>query len=372
MAKKKQHYTPITYLEGWSLDGNDLFFYKDKLIDYGERRNPSSILFESHLYTVGYDEAVIIGACSRIREDFFNQTIEVLNNRNVYIVFEGKRVSLNPDNFFELFLKLDYWEFYYSNNDSKASNRKIYNEIKEIRSYLIEDQLDNMFEKRWKTDYNNFIVDINNKMEIVSVFNGNSDEVIVRREYIDSIIDFFAIQLHRNPKFNFFDMYIKSGYNYLYVLKKILNFDDKDSDQNRFLKNQVRCVHLYNLYESLFGANSELGQHRSYFEIITNTIKNGEFQVVIFHAGDSCFITSDNSAFVNKCYASRQIPNMIIFPLSYKYLLSIVKPKKEKMIERVICKGLSPNEVKEVNRIIYNNAYKAIISTKEYLSNNVW
>ena len=366
---KYQHFVPDTYLDGWIMNDTPAYYFKDKKIDMGKDRNPNSILKQSHTYTVGYIESIIMSHCPLVRDDFICMIQEIVNRRNIYVKNNGKKIDFNVslDIFPELFRHLDSWEFYYKNSDNIASKCKIINEIKGLRSYVIENAFSKLLENNWKQDYNNFLIDIKKKREL------NVEKIHVEYNYLDKIIKFAILSMQRNPEFDFFGFYNNSDFDYNFIAKEIFKLpEDSINDAKPFWDNIKRCVQLHQLYESLYGVDIKLHKHKSIYEMIDGILKTGRFRIIIYSANGSSFITSDNCSFFNKNNVYSKNLNMMIFPLSAYFLLTIGTTTVRSDISKIDCKGLTNKEVKIFNRLIYNNARSAIVSKEKFLATNVW
>lgn len=313
------------------MNGTPAYYFENKTLDIGKARNPDSILELAHIYTVGYDESIIMSHRPLVRDDFIRMVKEVLNRREVYAIYK-KRINFNAsiDIFPELFLNLDQWEFYYKVSNNVASKRRIINEIKNLKSYVIENAFSKLLETNWKLNYNNFFIDIKIKREITR------DEIYVKYSVLEKILKFAILSMQRNPKFDFFGFFNISAFDYNLYSKEIRNLSGNGIDGAKsFCDNIKRCVHLSKLYESLFGAALGLEKHKSIFKIIDNVLKTKGFKIVIYSTKNSSFITSDNCVFLNKNNVTRQNFNMLIFPMSAYFLLTICRTTEESDINNI-------------------------------------
>lgn len=348
---KYQHFVSSCYLDGWVMNDTPAYYFKDKTLDVGDVRNPNSILKQAHTYTVGFEESIIMSHCPLIRDDFIRMIKNELKEREVYVKFNNRKINFKDSkNFSKLFTNLDQWDFYYKTSNKIASKRSITNSIKGLKSYVIENAFSDLLEKNWKQHYNNFLINIKIEKE------KECDEIHIKYNFLEEILRFAILSMIRNPNFDFFGLF------------KISIFNHNTFGNTK----RKRCVHLCKLYECLLGKEEDQERNKSIYQVIDKELRSGYYKVEVYSANDSSFITSDNCAFYNKNNVTRQNLNMLIFPLSAYFLLTIKRTREKSDINNISCKGLSNNEVKIFNRLIYNNAYNAIVSKEMYLLANVW
>ena len=357
---KGQHYVPSTYLDGWCMNNTPLYYYKNKKVSGGDIRNPDSILKINHLYTISHDQSYIMIDCPHILEEYKSMVKNKLIIRNVYGTYKGKRVEFGAE-FGYAFLNLDDWEFYYKNTNEVASKIKIINDIKNYKSYLIEDGFSKTIENEWKYDYNDFLISLN--------FAKTKGKVrIINYEKVRKILRFAIITLMRNPLYDFLGFFNNSIYDLDFLFKPIIDKIDNE-DRKKYLlfkKNINKCLILNDLYNALYSTGK-----RNFFETIERIYSNGKFKIVVYYANNSSFITSDNCSFINRNNVTIEPFNAMFIPLSYKYLLTVQSSDNSRLNE-VECLGLCPNDVKKINKIIFNNAYKEFISNEKNIFINVW
>lgn len=346
----RQHYVPKTYLNGWLSNNQNVYFYENKYKNKCEPRNPESILKLKHIYTVGYNEVIYLYGCTDVITDFYNKIIDILNERQVYAKINNENI-IGDDNFVFQLQRLDEWLFFDSSNNIPVRSRPIRNQIKEIKSYVIENRFSEKFENSWQNDFNNLIEELS--------YNRMSQEGfrIVSQDSINKVLYFTIISMMRNPKFDFFGLLTVT----FDVTENAFITPGTDTQEASIIRKVInhmkKASWLTQIYAALFTNYTGIIRNPIYNQI-NQIIQNGNYKIMLFSANELSFITSDNCAFI-----SDKIDNyrMYYFPLSYKYLLAIGMMENS-LINEIDCRGFSKNEVKKFNKIIYKNAYHSIVS----------
>lgn len=339
---KNQHFVAKAYLDGWLFNKNQVYYFQDKGEKFGEPRNPSSCLKERHVYTIDFDTLILLRDCTFIKNDFVTQIDEILKARNIYAKYDNEIQDFS-NNFLLNNYCLDKWEFYYKTSNNRASSVKVMNQIKGLKSYILERELSKRFENQWKDKFNNFLVDIKYAKHTL-----NNDRIILF-DNLNGIMQFAIITMMRNPKSDPFGLYEFE--------EKIYERLPIEVDEDKKIR-WIKARFLERVYRILF--NSE----KNVSALIEDIYNNGEYKITLFKASQgSSFITSDNCSFIN----DGDFRGMI-FPLSARFLL-VVRAGKKSKINEIQCMMLEPEKVKEYNRMIFDNAIYSVISNVRYLPN---
>lgn len=146
---KNQHFVPKVYLKRWAIDGteNQVFRYEKCNLSDGKQRNVTSILYGRNIYTVTFQDYYALDFMPKIKREFAKQLDEILDRYDAVAYYNDKKLR-SGYKALEFIGNVDEWDFRLkSNRKLPASKRGIVENIKQIRSYVIEDALDNIIEK---------------------------------------------------------------------------------------------------------------------------------------------------------------------------------------------------------------------------------
>ena len=357
MSKKRsksQHYVPKAYLSQWETtvesikEPKKLFtgvYYFEGDSQIGDGRNKDSILWEPHLYTIRFDKLYIGEGCPLVYTDFVKQVFEYMQEKRSPPVYGklGYSTIKTKNSVRKHLLKVDDWDFYYSNN-KPAPKSSILRDIHGINSYILENGFDEKYEKSWRDLLNTFIIEMRNPS------NGSigKSERIIDMDLTQKVFSFFLMMHCRSPQFNG-----KGILDWLDTPLREIFVDESDS-----VIESVWYTELYRLLK-----DKKVGH---YHELLLGAIEH--CQMVFYEAQDSIssFITSDNPAFLNQQLAP-EVNNHTgyIFPLSPKYLLFIGRGSGN--LNVIDYRFADRKLVCFFNRIIYRNRSKAVVASLKNL-----
>lgn len=366
MTVKRQHYVPQGYLKNWETRVSSkreprkyfqgIYYYEKDNLDTGDGRNKNSVLWESRFYNINYKLSFIIPSCPIIEEDYIAQIDTKLAFRGVDAYFNDE-VLKDKESLKKYFLKLDGWEFRYKESPMKlAKKQAILNDIKSINSYVIENALDDVVEKRWQSTLGEFIY----QMKTTVPLNGVDGIRRIDERVVVDVIKMIIFLMCRNPDFD-----------YLGILPKILNIFQKplndiagienSTDVDEVLQVQRDAVWLKVLYNGIFDVQ------KGYFYIMKTTARN-TLQMILFKTWDNQgnFITSDKPAFIHNLSVESTNRNSIICPLTPEYLIMITKGERDSLSD-VDFRMADNDLIKEFNMMILNHSNRAIVSNFKHL-----
>lgn len=248
---------------------------------------------------------------------------------------------------------LQDWEFVHKkdNQEEEASKAKNINDIKSIKSYVIENTLDKVTENKWEQRLNTFL----NEMETTVPINGVNGLRKINEKTVVDIYKMVIFLICRKPDFNYFGIIPK-------IINFIIDFSDSSDDESidEIKRQQKDAAWLTQLYQGLFNLP------KGYFYNMNELAKR--FQMILYKCYEDAgsFITSDTPAFAHSSSVEVINNNSIICPLTPQYLLQIANGD-ENSINKVDFRLANNDVIKIFNRTILNHAQKAIISDKKYL-----
>lgn len=361
---KQQHFVPRTYLKAWETqvtsDTDPTMHFTgiysfDSEDDVGHGVTTKSILWQSYLYTVGIEQSCIFERCPKIFTDFVNQVYRAIREREGGPVY-GKldySVIKTKSSIRKHFRDIDRWEFYRDNGELARTNA-IRNEMRSIRSNVLEEGFSNKFESSWASVLHQFISEMHSPSSGIL---GKSERHI-SSESAEAMLSFFFMMLCRNPRFNCMGIYD--------VIANLLRstFEEPEAQNetgNDVAREMIHDLWLVELYRMIYGGA------RGFYHSALNAATL-RLQMVLFEAYDDAgqFITNDNPAFQHYSIPEAQSMNGYVFPLSPKYLL-------------FICRGDAPTNIVDMrfadhkvvayfNQAIYRNRTQKAISNFKDLS----
>lgn len=365
MGVKKQHFVPRVYLKNWETrvsskkEPRKYFqgiycFSKDDL-KTGDGKNKDSVLWKSRLYNINYKRSFMIPSCPKIEEDYITQIEDKLTSRGIVAYYKDKMLDSRND-LKKYFFQLDEWNFKYKESMNQAGKKAMLNDIKSIHSYVLENALDDVVEKKWQATIKKFI----DLMETMVPLNGVDEIRRIDKDVVVEMVKMVIFLMNRNPDFDYFGILPKL----VGVLKKPLNDiagEGNTSDVDAFLQLQRDVVWLKELYNGIFEVN------QGYFYKLKTAAQN-TLQVILFkiHEGQGHFITSDKPAFIHSSMLEAVNMNSIICPLTPQYLVMITQGEKNNLKD-VNFRKADNDLIRKFNMIILNHSKNIIISDFKYL-----
>lgn len=361
---RQQHFVPQTYLKAWvtkvTSDTDPTtpfsgFYVFDTEDGSGHGLTTKSVLWHPYLYTVNIEQTNVIERCPKIFTDFVNQIYHIMRERQGSSVY-GKldySVIKTRSSIRRHFRDIDSWEFYRDNGELARTNA-IRNEMKSIRSNVIEEGFSNKFELSWASVLHRFISEMHSSSSGII---GKSERHI-SSESANAMLSFFFMMLCRNPRFNCMGIYDVIAN----LLRSTFGVPEAQNETgNDVAKEMVHDLWLVELYRMLYGGA------RGFYHSALNAAAL-KLQMVLFEAYNDAgqFITNDNPAFQHYSIPEVQNMNGYIFPLSPKHLLFICKG--DAPINIVDMRFADHKVVAYFNQAIYRNRTQKAISNCKDLS----
>jgi len=351
---KYQHYVPRTYLNGWLFNDTQVMFYEDKNVNNFEERNPKSVLGLNHTYTLSYDNALFMCDCQMVIDDFYDKICDIISERNVTAKYNDINIC-NCVRSIEVLRNIEKWEFKRITDGITLNPIPIINQIKNLKSYIIENKFSSLYETEWTERYDAFLIELSKNKQSEDGYR------IVEYKIMEGILDFAIITMMRNPIFDFFGVSSAA----FGLAKKAFTSDiEKEEDKELVIGEISKMERIYRLQQlcrALWDVNHD---GNSFFHNIKNSFKNGDYKIIIFSCANGSFITSDMCSFIGNY---NDHGNLYYFPLSADYMIAIAKMEGSK-IDEIDCRGLQLEEVKFFNNILLDNATQSIV-TREDISN---
>ncbi len=379
MSTTEQHFVPRVYLKAWetqveTLTTPDIKFkgvYTFKEANtLGNGANRKSILWKPHLYTITFDHSYIMKSCPEIFSDFIDQIYKIMQNgfkKPLYAKLGYSKIC-TKQSIRKHFRDIDKWDFYY--NDGNLAPQSVKQQIGKIKSFIIEDGLNKLYENHWLSILESFI----NEMNVALPIAFDRSERVIRYDTAIDMLSFFFIMLCRNPNFNAMGVYTKIKNNFLYpMIDSLFHEIDQNNPDTSTEKEPFSLADGYKYMDDLMTGVWYSELYRAMFKK-----SKGAFHTMIRYALEGCqmvlfeskssstpFITSDNPAFEYKCNVVVDNMNGFIFPLSPNYLLFIAKGSEK--INIVDYRYADYDTVKKFNSIIQQNKTEIVISNKKQL-----
>lgn len=349
---KRQHFVPRVYLKAWELPVETKERPFDKFLGVyafsgseriGDGRTRDSILWQPHLYTVGFDKLFISETCPEIYADFVDKVYNILQVRQVY----GRMgyIEIKTKSSVRKHLKdVSQWDFIRSNG-TRASKKAILNEINMLKSFIIEDGLGSEFENSWESTLDSFLGQMKSD---ASGIPGKNERVIDKSTAVD-MLTFFFMMLCRSPKFDGDGLYqwLEDG-----LLTSM--FGDNSHDF-------VEALWYSELYKIVYHKNG--GFFHSY---LLRAMEQCQMTLFETYPDAGEFITSDNPAFQYINVLELNNANGFYFPLSPTHLLFICRGEGE--INEVGYRFANWDVIKQLNQRIYSKKFNTVIGRKKELS----
>lgn len=366
MAVKKQHYVPRVYLKAWEtrvvskreqkkIQG--VYYYDKSDLETGDGRNKDSILYLPRLYNINSKLFFMIHQYPKVQEDIIKQVMKKLADRKLDTYFQSIQLKQFED-FADNFMDLNDWEFKNQvNPENDVSKKAIINDINNINSYVIENSFDSVVESKWEERVTKFL----NMMETTVPMNGVNGLREIDNNAVSGVVEMVLYLICRNPQFDFNGLLPKVVDFILEFLPKAEDETEQQLIRDECMKSQEDAVWLGELYNGLFGVS------RGFFYLLKETAKSN-LQLILYkcYDGEGSFITSDKPAFEYKSNVDAVNLNAIYCPLTPRYLLFMGRGEKQSL-NKVDFRMANNEVIRKFNRIILNNATKAIISDKKHL-----
>lgn len=368
MAKKFQHYVPQVYLKAWETEdvcsikdsnrkSNGVYYYSKDNLAIGERRNTKSILAQYHTYTVDYEHSFVFKEMPEVARDYGLKICEVLNSHDAVAYYLGKELkticALTSQKTFSF---LDDWNFYKKENPKKlAKKNAIISDIKNIRSYIIEDKLDDFLEKEWTKTRDDFIYAVEGQS-----LGKNMVYVEIDKSIASKLIYSMLLLMCRNPVFDCLGIFPKIGNTFMKIFSMNGLTNEEYIKSQKVVDQQMHAAWLSEIYKGLY--DSEKGFCKLYAEKIPEKCN---LVLLRIPEENGSIITSDNPAFMFINNLTRGNKNGFYMPLTPQYLLLIGKGGDD--INSVEVHTISNQGVRFYNSVILSKATSSIVSNKKYL-----
>ncbi len=367
MATRFQHYVPQVYLRAWETKVcsikepkkkfNGVYYYQKDNLEIGDGRNTSSILAQYHTYTIDYDHTFVFNEMPEIAKDYGLKILNILNKHNAIAVYKDKELQTTEDvTSMNTFPFLIDWDFYKKDDFPNVARKKaIINDIKEIRSYVIENKLDDFLEKEWVKTRDDFILAVEKNSKYRTMNDVKIEPILAIR-----LIYSMLLLMCRNPAFDCLGIFPRIGHTFMNIFTMNETDEEEIKKSQEVVDRQLHAAWLGEIYKGLF--QSEKGFCRVYAENIQE-----KCQLVLLRCleKNGSFITSDNPAFIYINNVSRINRNGFYIPLTPQYLLLIGKGKDD--IGSMDVHTITNQGVKVYNSIILSKATNAIVSKNKYL-----
>lgn len=360
LAKGNQHFVPRVYLKRWSPQGNENVFYFEKPdLSIGKPRNVMSILYNRHTYTINFDLYYVLDYMPEVKADFTRQMLFILQKYNAIALYNDIALYTKEQLFDAHNLgSIDKWEFRKKDDISCLAPKKaILNNIKEIRSYVIETSLDDFVEKKWNDILDKFISEVETGYK-----NRIGDEdIAVDNSTIEEIVSIMLLFMCRNPKFDCQGIFPSIENVLIDLLANYTSDETTKKEIQQYVEKQIRGAWLSQVYKALF--NNDVSFFNEYFTKIKERC-----QVTVLYCPESngAFITSDNPSFAYVNNVTKANYNAIYFPLTPQYLLLIGKGQPN-ALDKIDVKTVTNKGVRAFNKIILSKAHSSIVSNQKYL-----
>lgn len=241
---------------------------------------------------------------------------------------------------------IESWEFRNINNPKKREkNKAVINELKQVNSTIIDDELQRQVETNWHNNLERFLYEMENNVPGYEGFRK------VQLKTVTGIVRMMVSLIARNPNFNYMDLMPQLKNSIYGVLP----------EDNNLKKDFKKAFWLLDIYRFLF--NTESGFYTRMLSYILE--KN---QIILYKCMEDAgtFITSDNPAFYHSCILEKEDYRSIICPLTPYYLIMITKGMKE-AIDQVDFRAANNSLIKKFNRVILSASTEKIVSNRKYL-----
>lgn len=355
MATKRQHYVPQTYLNSWKTQVEtqrepdkkfDGVYYFEEGSKIGDGRNVDTILWEPHLYTIGFDKLYIAKKCPLVYNQFVDMVFETMKNNKPFPVYGklGYSVIKKKESIRKHLHDIEKWDFFYYNNNP-ARRKNIINRVNDFNCYILEESFDSLFETQWQTIKNNFICDIKSKTSLP----GYANEIQIDKTTAENMLEFFIMMQCRSPQFDPISVYSWA--------KSLLKNTFKDDEIAEEMIESVWFTELYRMFYKTKG-----GYYHTLFERAKD---NCQFILFEAYPNTGTFITTDNPAFLHMSAVEAKNINGLYFPIDPTHMLLLGKGSEG--IDIVSYRMADIDTIRTFNRVILSHKTKAIVSCEDVL-----
>ena len=356
MATRKQHYVPRTYLTSWetkvetqrdpSIKFDGVYCFDDSART-GDGRNVSSILWQPHLYTIGFDKLYIAVRCPRIYSYFINVVYEFMKNNAPNPVYGklGYSVIKKKESIRKHLIDIEKWDFFYYNN-TPAKSKSIINKIKNINCYLLEEQFSNAFETKWQSIKNTFLTEVKSNFHLPSINGGTA----ISKSIAEEMLRFFIMMQCRSPQFDPIGVYSWAKT----IMEGVFGKD-------KIIDEMIEAVWFTELYRMFYKSSG--GYYHTLFEKAKE-----KCQIILYetYPNSGSFITTDNPAFRHISAVETANMNGFYFPIDPNHLLMLGKGNDG--INVIDYRMADKDTIRLFNRVISAHKTKAIVSCEKDLN----
>lgn len=370
MGKKDQHYVPRVYLKSWlgtvysnhepSKPFEGIYVFSKDNLSQGNGITREKVLFNKHTYTVDSKHLFISNSCPLIAQDYAKSIHDAIIARDADIVLNGERFS-ETEKIAKHLQEIDDFGFICRSSGRELSPKAIINQIKDIRSYVIEDAFANLVENKWEGILKGFIVGVTSSL----IIGPSSDIRIISPTIVGNMVDMFILMACRNPQFDcmgifpamkeiFFDSLIRSEPPNTEFSKVLVDMSSE----------MMRGLWLREVYRALFHVPG--GWFLQLRDLILNSC-----QIILFHIhnshSDGCFITTDNPAFMYVNNVVKENRNGFYFPLTPEFIIGIFKSNDN--ISGVSYRIAKAPDIKVLNQIVRSSSTQELVANRRTLNN---
>ncbi|KRL88845.1 DUF4238 domain-containing protein [Limosilactobacillus ingluviei] len=254
---KNQHYVPRVYFKPWRNENKKIWIANKNCKNKIDERKEEKILSSRNLYTINFDQKLVIKNCEEIKKEFVRQISNLMDSRNVYAKYHDRKIkTLNQ---IESDLNtVEQWDFFKKDSNLEANRSKIIEDIKKLTSFYLEGKFSDCFENHWSKKRNEFIKFCETRHD--EIINGN----LVKRSQVESVIKFALSMWMRNNKSILKEKVRAKALEYLEVdgLAEVINTEKEADDFAKqywlrelynMLTNEKGCYHyfleLFDIYD---------------------------------------------------------------------------------------------------------------------------
>lgn len=353
LPTRNQHFVPRVYLKAWETkvetkqDPGRQFngvYYLKKEDTIGEGATREAILWEPHLYTIGFRQLFLGKECPRIYNYFVNEVFNLMRDNRPQPVYGklGYSVIKTKSSIRKHLYDINDWDFYYDDGNV-ARKRSLLNRFNDIRCYLLEDAFSSVFESKWGNILKTFIDEVEN----VLITPGLETNRKISEKAAEDMMEFFFMMLCRSPQFDAMGIYTWMND----ILQQTLFIPDEADGM-------IEAVWLTELYRMFYKRKGGF-----YHTALVKTIENCQFILFKTYPNAGSFITSDNPAFQHISNFEVNNMNGYYFPISPNYMLLIVKGSSP--VNVISYRMANRDLVRKFNQVIASHSKEKIVSMEK-------